>query len=127
MNVRTHDNVSHDFGSMCWCASYHPCVMRLCVKSFFDPVFALFICLSIFYFILLIFHFIFYVVRVVDLSNIFFSVRSDVFTTKLRLFWKFFPMNVAEFIVTAMNIHQIIECSSSSSATFEILLCLFRT
>ena len=29
--VRTHDNVSHDICSRCQCASYHPCVMRLCV------------------------------------------------------------------------------------------------
>ena len=30
----------------CLCASNHPCVMRLCVWSLFDPFFALFICLS---------------------------------------------------------------------------------
>ena len=29
--VRTHIDVSHDIGSRCECASYHPCVMRLCV------------------------------------------------------------------------------------------------
>ena len=40
------NNVSHDIGSRCLCASSHPCVMRLCVWSFFDPLFALFICLS---------------------------------------------------------------------------------
>ena len=34
-------------------------------------------------------------------------------------------MNVAEFIVTAINILQIIECSSPSPATLEILFCLF--
>ena len=44
--VRTHDIVSHDIGSRCQCASYHPCVMLLCVWSLFDPLFALFICLS---------------------------------------------------------------------------------
>ena len=43
--VRTHDNVSHDNGSRCQCASYHPCVTRLCVWSHFDPLFALFMCL----------------------------------------------------------------------------------
>ena len=36
-------------------------------------------------------------------------------------------MNVAAFIVTAMNIPQIIECSSPDSATFDILFCLLRT
>ena len=36
-------------------------------------------------------------------------------------------MNVAAFIVAAMNIHHIIECSSPDSATFDILFCLFRT
>ena len=34
---------------------------------------------------------------------------------------------VAAFIVAAMNIPQIIECSSPDSATFNILFCLFRT
>ena len=43
------------------------------------------------------------------------------------LFWKFFPMNTADSIVTAINILQIIECSSPSPATLEMLLCLFRT
>ena len=45
-------------------------------------------------------------------------------------FWiveKFFPMNVAAFIVAGMNIPQIIECSSPDSATLDILFCLFRT
>ena len=37
--------------------------MRLCVWSLFDPLFELFICLPILYFILLIFHFILYVDR----------------------------------------------------------------
>ena len=36
-------------------------------------------------------------------------------------------MNVAAFIVAAMNIPHIIECSSPDSATFDILFCLFRT
>ena len=36
-------------------------------------------------------------------------------------------MNVAAFIVAAMNIPQIIECSSPSPTTFDILFCLFRT
>ena len=36
-------------------------------------------------------------------------------------------MNVVAFIVAAMNIHQILECSSPDSATFDILFCLFRT
>ena len=36
-------------------------------------------------------------------------------------------MNIAAFIVAAMNIHQTIECSSPDSATFDILFCLFRT
>ena len=45
-------------------------------------------------------------------------------------FWiveKFFPMNVAAFIVAAMNILHINECSSPDSATFDILFCLLRT
>ena len=37
-----------------------------------------------------------------------------------------FPMNVAAFIVAAMNIPQIIDCSSPDPATFDIF-CLFRT
>ena len=40
---------------------------------------------------------------------------------------KFFPMNVAAFIVAAMNIPHIIECSVQDSATFDILFCLLRT
>ena len=39
----------------------------------------------------------------------------------------FFPMTVAAFIVAAMNNHQIIECSSPDSATFDILFCLLHT
>ena len=62
-----------------------------------------------------------------DMSNIFFSVRSDVFILEFWSFWKFFPMNVAAFIVTAINIPQIIECSSLSPATLDIIFCLFRT
>ena len=38
-----------------------------------------------------------------------------------------FSMNTADSIVTAINIPQIIECSSPSPATLEILFCLFRT
>ena len=34
-------------------------------------------------------------------------------------------MNVVAF-VAAMNIPQIVECSLSESATFDILFCLFR-
>ena len=37
------------------------------------------------------------------------------------------PMNVAACIVTAINIHQIVECSSPESATLDIPFCLFRT
>ena len=37
------------------------------------------------------------------------------------------PMNTADYIVTVMNIPQIIECFSPFSATLEILFCLFRT
>ena len=62
-----------------------------------------------------------------EMSNIFFSVRSFVFTMEFWLSWKFLPMNVAEFIITAINILQIIECSSPSTATLEIIFCLFRT
>ena len=40
-------------------------------------------------------------------------------------FWKFFPMNTADSIVTAINILQIIECSSPSLATLEILFLSF--
>ena len=61
------------------------------------------------------------------MSNICFNVRSAVFTMEFWLSWKFFPMNVADSIVTAINIPQIIECSSPSPATLEILFCLFRT
>ena len=62
-----------------------------------------------------------------DMSNIFFNVRSEVFIMEFWLSWKFFPMNVAAFIVTATNIPQIIECSSPSPAMLDILFCLFRT
>ena len=61
-----------------------------------------------------------------DMSNICF-VRTVVFTMELQLFWKLFAMNVADSIVTAINIPQIIECSSPSPVTLEILFCLFRT
>ena len=50
------------------------------------------------------------------------SVRSAVFTMEFWMFWKFLPMNVADSIVTAINIRQIIECFSPFSETFEILL-----
>ena len=60
-----------------------------------------------------------------DMSNNCLSVRSVVFAMELRLFWKFFPMNIADSIVTAVNIFQIIECSSPFPATLEILFCLF--
>ena len=62
-----------------------------------------------------------------DMSNIFFSVRSDVFMMEFWLSCKFLPMNVAALIVTAINIPQIIECSSPSFATLDILFCLSRT
>ena len=48
-------------------------------------------------------------------------VRSSVFTIEFWLSRKFFPINIAESIVTSMNIHQIIECSAPSPATLEIL------
>ena len=54
-----------------------------------------------------------------DMSNICLRVRSAVFTMKFWLFWKFLPMNVADSIVTAINIHQIIEFSSTLPATLE--------
>ena len=60
-------------------------------------------------------------------SNIFFSVRSDVFMMEIWLSCKFLPMNVVALIVTARNIPQIIECSSPSFATLDILFCLSRT
>ena len=62
-----------------------------------------------------------------DMSNIFFSVRSVVFTMEFWLSWKLFPMNIAHSIATAINIHQIIECSSPFPETLEIIVCLFRT
>ena len=62
-----------------------------------------------------------------DMSNICLSVRSAVFTMEFWLFWKFLPMNIADSIVTAINIPQIVECSSPFPVTLEILFCLFRT
>ena len=59
--------------------------------------------------------------------NVSFRVRSAVFTMELRLFLKFFSMNVADSIVTTINILQIIESSSPYPATLEILFFLFRT
>ena len=61
------------------------------------------------------------------ISNICFKVRSSEFMMKFWIVEKFFPMNVAAFIVAAMNIPKIIECSSPDSATFDIIFCLFRT
>ena len=60
-----------------------------------------------------------------DMSNIFFKVRSVEFIMEFWLSRKFFPMNVAAFNVAAMNIPQVIECSSPESATFDILWCFF--
>ena len=65
--------------------------------------------------------------NLVDMSIICLSVRSVVFAMELRLFWKFLPMNIADFIVTTINIPQITECFSPFPVTFEILFCLFRT
>ena len=56
------------------------------------------------------------------ISNICFKVRSLEFMLKFWIVEKFFPMNVAAFIVAAMNILQNIECSSPKSATFDIVL-----
>ena len=61
------------------------------------------------------------------MSNICFKVRSSEFMMRFWIVEKFFPINVAAFIVAAMNIPHIIECSSPDSATFDILFCLFRT
>ena len=62
-----------------------------------------------------------------EMSHICLSVRFVVFAMEFWLFWKFFPMNIAHFHVTAINIHQIIECSSPFPETLEIIICLFRT
>ena len=62
-----------------------------------------------------------------EMSNICFKVRSLEFKMKFWKVEKFFPMNVAAFIVATMNIPQIIECFSPESATFDILFCLLRT
>ena len=62
-----------------------------------------------------------------EMSNIFFSVRSVVFIMEFWLSWKFFLMNVAAFIVAAINILQIIESSSPESATFDTVFSLFLT
>ena len=65
--------------------------------------------------------------NLVHMSSICLSVRSVVFAMEVRLFWKFFPKNIADSVVTAINISQIIECSSPSPAPLQILFCLFRT
>ena len=44
------------------------------------------------------------------------SVRSDVFIMDFWLSWKFFPMNVAAFIITAIKHVPKTECSSPSPA-----------
>ena len=62
-----------------------------------------------------------------EMSNIFFKVRSVELLMEFSWSMKFFPMNVAAFIVAAINIYQIIKCSSPESATFDIIFCLFRT
>ena len=62
-----------------------------------------------------------------DMSNICLSMRSAVFTMEFWLFSKFFPMKTADSIVSVTHILQIIECSSPSSATLEIVFCLLRT
>ena len=58
-----------------------------------------------------------------------FSSRWDLWNYwwNFSLSMKFFPMNVAAFIVAAITILQIIECSSPASATFDVLFCLLRT
>ena len=61
------------------------------------------------------------------MSNICFSVRSAMFTMEFWLFWKFFPMNVADSIVITRNTPPIIECSSPELATLETIFCLSRT
>ena len=62
-----------------------------------------------------------------EMSNIFYKVRSLEFMMEFWLSAKLFPMTVAAFIVEAINIPQIIECSSPESATFGILFCLLLT
>ena len=59
------------------------------------------------------------------ITNICFKVRSSEFMMKFWIVEKFFPMNVAAFIVAAMNIPQMIECSSPESATFDIFSVFF--
>ena len=49
-----------------------------------------------------------------------------VHTMEFWLFWQFFLMNTAYSIVTAINIHQIIECSSPSPVTLEFFLSFPR-
>ena len=60
-----------------------------------------------------------------EMSNIFFEMRSVEFLIEFWSSRKFFSMNVAAFIVAIINIHQIFECSSPESATFDILFCFF--
>ena len=61
-----------------------------------------------------------------QVCQIFACVRCVLFATELQLIWKFFPMNIADSIVTAMNIRQITKCSSPFFCNIEFF-CLFRT
>ena len=65
--------------------------------------------------------------NLVDMSSTSLSVRSVVFAMDWQLFRLFFPTNTADPIVTAIKIHQITECFSPSSVTFDIRFCLVRT
>ena len=47
-----------------------------------------------------------------QVCQIFVHARSVLFATELRLFWKVFPMNIADSIVTVIDIRQITKCSS---------------
>ena len=66
--ARMSNDVSHDSGSRCWCASYHPCACVFDLSSTLHL--ALFTVSLIFYFILLIFHFLFHVGRFGDKSPV---------------------------------------------------------
>ena len=62
-----------------------------------------------------------------DVEHLLQSEISGIPDEILEILEKFFPMNVAAFIVATMNIHQIVECSSLDSAPFDTLFCLLRT
>ena len=104
--ARMCNNLSHDIGSRCKCASCHPCFMRLSSTLHF----AIFTVSPIFLFILLIFIFIFHVGR--------FGVKPPV-SFREWVVWLFgqqrsshsFKTPILQDILRIQNLHQVEHCA----------------